>query len=183
MFKTLLLGVLACGAMLTGCAADTTPLDTSAPGSVKEPADSVVPTFEVRLGGTMSQEDVITAILAAGHDQLVTACAADPGASIRVVSPLAAGDVTELACSTALADGSTSQAGAPLTTERESTGQTQQKIGPISLVACGLFAAGSFLFLNEVLCPRATSPQDRENCAHVGNFGGAAITILCAIPF
>lgn len=183
MLETILTGVLACGAMLTGCAADTPPLDTSAQGPPAEPADAVAPTFEVRLGSKMSQEAVIPEILAAGHDQLVTACTADPGATIRVFNPLASGDFADLTCGSVLRGKAAGQAAAPFTNNGESTGQTEQPLGPISLVACGLFAAGSFLFLNEVLCPRATSPQDRENCGHVGNFGSAAITILCAIPF
>jgi hypothetical protein len=67
--------------------------------------------------------------------------------------------------------------------EDERIGEAREHIGPVTFVMCGLFAAGSILFLNYGLCPQARTPEDRGDCDNVANIGGAAFTILCAFPF
>jgi hypothetical protein len=149
-----------------------------------QPEASASKSFEVPLTANASEEDVFKQIVAAGHEQLTATCEANPGASIRVTSPIASGSYEDIACSTVLEGGyPAGQSSEAPTSGSEDVGQTQQKLGPISLVACGIFAAGSFLLMNEVLCPRGRTQQDRDNCGHVSNFGSAGITLLCALPF
>ena len=173
--------MLACSILL--CAA------TARAGDVApdNPGEGSTRAFKVDLGPLASVADVIPAIVEAGRAQLSTACEATPGATVRIVNPLASGDFTDVSCADILATPAalTGQTSEALSNEpgRERIGQAQQGLGAISLVACGLFAAGSFLFLNEVLCPAAKTPSARTDCSHVANFGGAGITILCAIPF
>jgi hypothetical protein len=48
-------------------------------------------TFEVPMTPHTTAETVIPQILAAGHDELASICAANPTASMRVFNPLASG--------------------------------------------------------------------------------------------
>lgn len=175
---------LACTAMLTGCAADTTTFDQGPAPAAEQPITEPQ-AFTLRLDSATTAETVIPAIMAVGHDQIAMACEANPGASIRIFNPLAPGDYADVPCTAILGDNeSTGGTGAALTSDIDGPiGQDRQKIGPISFLMCGLFAAGSTLALNYGVCPHARTPKDRKNCGHVSNFGGAAITILCAIPF
>ncbi len=76
------------------------------------------------------------------------------------------------------------EANEPLTSEAaEPIGQTQQEIGPISLVACALGTIGTSLFTRYALCPHGTTARDRANCNDVGLWGGTGLTIVCTLPF
>lgn len=176
-------GALACGAMLTGCAAnDTTPLNTSDQGPAPAEPTEVAPlAFEVWLRDDTTLETVIPQILAAGQDQLAAACHEYPGTSIRVFNPLASGDYVDVPCTSApIGNELNGEASAALTRDPrdERIGLSQQKLSPVGFV-CSALMFGSGLIGTYALCPRATNPQDERNCGHVSNFGFGGLGFLC----
>lgn len=169
--------VLACMVVLTGCAPDTETLYTAAQGP---PAEHAAPpqTFEVQLCGDMTAESTITAIVAAGHDQLADACESAPDASVRVLSPLASGVFANVSCSSILYGdvGQTSEA----PSSAEHIGQVQQK-GIFTTVACS--AAGTMVFLGTRygICPHGRTEQVRTDCNDVGGWGSIGLGFVCGL--
>ena len=179
-------GMLAWGAMLTGCVADTRSQDKEPASNQAGQADTSPEVFTLRLDSSMTAETITPVLLASAQDKLLAACEATPDKAVRVFNPLASGVYVDVPCSVLLAgDEATGETSGALTS-RESDGpigQAQQKIGPISFLMCGLFLGGSTLFLDKVMCPRAQTEEARKNCSNVGLGGGIALGILCSIPF
>lgn len=173
--------VLACSAILTGCAADTTP-PNQAPSTDAEQSTTEPQLFMLHLDGTMTAKTAIPLILAASHDQLAAACDSVPGASVRILNPLASGDYLDLPCSVIL--NGTGETNITLTSEpfEGPIGHAEQKLGPITFLMCGIFLGSSSLFLAKVLCPRARTAQNRAHCDDLNLGGTIALGLLCSIP-
>jgi hypothetical protein len=174
--------VLACGAMLTGCAADTTTLDTADHGPVTAEQGDAPQTFEVRLGSDTTAEAAIPAIVEAGHAQLVAACASTRDATLRFLNPLASGDYADVACSAILDGGESIGQTSEALSSAEHIGQVQQK-GVISTVACFAGGTAAFLGTRYGICPHGRTERDRTNCNDVGGWGGAGLGFVCALTF
>jgi hypothetical protein len=161
--------------VFTGCAADTATLDTTARDPPAEHADTPQP-FYVWLRGAMTAESAVSAIVAAGHDQLAGACESAPDSSVRVLSPLASGDYADVVCSSIL-DGNAGQTSEALSSA-ERIGQAQQK-GIFTTVAC--FAAGATVFVGTRygICPHEKTEQIRTNCNDVGGWGSIGLGFVC----
>lgn len=175
---------LACAAILTGCAADTTTSDQEPADARAEQADTRPQAFAIYLDDSTTAESVIPAIVAAAHDQLVTVCEGNPGASVRVVNPLASGSYEDAQCSDILGGSEmTGQVSAPVTNGGERIGQAQQRWSPVGLV-CSALLLGATLVLNwpgsHVGCndPRAENPV---GCQRVTAIGGGTLGLLCAL--
>ena len=133
---------------------------------------------------TTTAETVIPQIVEAGREQLAAACVINPGASVRIINPLASGVYTDVPCSTILDGGeSVGQTSEALKSGGEHIGQTQQK-GVITTVAC--FAAGTALFLGTRygVCeygggPGAEGDRRRANCNDIGSWGGVGLGFVC----
>ena len=178
--------MLACGAVLTGCAADTMTADHEPADNRAGQADTPQQVFILRMDSGTTAESITPALLASAHDKLLAVCEATPDKAVRIFNPLASGAYADVPCSALLAGDEATGETSGAFTGRESDGpigQTQQKIGPISFLMCGPFLGGSTLFLDKVMCPRAQTEQDRRNCSNVGLGGGIALGILCSIPF
>jgi hypothetical protein len=168
-----------------GCRGADESGESGTPYSVDE-ADNAPPSFAVRLDRATTVENVIPQILAAGHDQLVAACEAKLAASVRVLNPLASEEYADVSCASVLGDDSaTGEARAALVTDEIDgpIGEAQQRIGPISLMACGIAGIGTTLFTRYALCPRGRTERDRRNCEDAGIWGTIGIGVLCMIPF
>jgi hypothetical protein len=147
MLRTITVAVaVACGAMLSGCAADVAPLDTldHGPAVAAQQADTTVRIFEVWLRGDTVAETILARIVEAGHAQLVEGCESNPGALVRVYNPLASGAYADVPCAAILGGAKTS--GEPqhmLTSEPGdgATGESQQHLTPAGLL-CGLLTIG-----------------------------------------
>jgi hypothetical protein len=61
-------------------------------------------------------------------------------------------------------------------------GEAQQRIAPISTLACGIAGIGTTLFTRYALCPRGRTERARRNCEDVGIGGTIAIGVLCMVP-
>jgi hypothetical protein len=173
---------LACAAMLTGCAADTTTSDQGPADPRAEQADTRQQAFVIQLDASTTAESVIPAIVAAAHGKLVTVCAGNPGASVRVINPLASGSHEDVQCSDLLEGSETiGQASAPVANGGERIGQAQQKWSPVGLVCSALmFGAalawnwpGSHAGCND---PRAENPA---GCQAVTSVGLGSLGFLC----
>jgi hypothetical protein len=172
MFRITIAAVLSCAAMLAGCAADTT-----APDLPAEQTDAPQ-AFEVRLRGDATAESATAAILAAGQEQLVTACEQTPGASVRIMNPLASGDYADVACSSILdGAGQTSEA----LTIGERIGEAQQPFTPIGGILCSLASlVATTAAANE--CKKWRGPNS-EFCGVGGFMSGSAWIIGCYLAF
>lgn len=176
MIRTITAAVVpGCTVVLMGCTADTATLDTNARHPPAEHADTPQ-TFKVWLRGDMSAESAISAIVAAGHDQLAGACESAPDASVRILSPLASGDYADVACSSIL-DSDAAQTSQALSSV-EHIGQAQQK-GIFTTVAC--FAAGTTVFVGTRygICPHGQTEQVRTDCNDVGGWGSIGLSFVC----
>ena len=135
--------------------------------------------FVVPMTTTTTSENVIEQVMAAGHDQLVAACEANPAASIHVFTPLVSGDDADILCSSILSGrepvGQSSEA---LMSGGERIGQVQQKWSPVGL-ACSAITFGSALVMTYAMCPRATTPEHERNCGYLGNVGMGGLSFLC----
>jgi hypothetical protein len=177
--------MLTCGAMLIGCAADTTSPDHEPADNPADQADAPPQVFTLRVDSGTTAETITPVLLAGAHDELIAACEAAPGKAVRVFNPLASGAYVDVSCSALLAGGEETAETSRALTSRENDepiGQAQQKIGPITFLMCGLFLGGSTLFLDKALCPRAPTESARKNCSNVGLGGEIALGILCSIP-
>jgi hypothetical protein len=187
MLKTIsLLGSAVLLAAVVGCAADVAPLDTGdhgpAPGA--EQASSAPQSFAVQLRDATTAETVIPALVAAAHDQLAAACESTPGASVRVVNPLASGDFADVSCAAIL--GGTELAGESqqaLTSGPSDgpLGEAQQSITPVAPIICGLAA-----LIAATAGARACSDWRGPNSqfCNVGNFGtNVAWLFACGMMF
>jgi hypothetical protein len=165
--------LLVCGGMLTGCTVEATP--DQGPSE----KGSMLQTFDVRLPTGTTEETVIPAIVAAGHDEIAAACDGTFSTSIRVFNPLAPGAYTDVPCSTML-DG-TGEASSALTSDPSDSrlGQAQQQLSPFSL-GCAAFVGGSALFSQFVLCPRARTERDRKHCDSWTGGGFFGLGLMCA---
>jgi len=171
-FGLLLSGVL-------GCAADVAPTDTGDLGPALAEPTAEGQSFAVQLPRDVTMESVIPAIVAAGHDELAAACAVTPGASIRILNPLASGTFEDVSCTTILDGGkSVEQASQAITSGGERIGQVQQQ-GVITTVACFAGGAAAFLVPRYGICPHGRTEQDRTNCNDAGGWGGLGIGLLC----
>jgi hypothetical protein len=166
--------------VLTGCAGDTTQLDTAVQGSPAE-HPAALESFRVPLAGDATAETAIPAILVAGHEQLVAACGQTPRASVRIMNPLAPDDLADVACS-AILDG-TWQTSDALThaTTGEQTGEAREPLTPIGGLLCSLASlVATTAAANE--CRKWRGP-DSEFCG-VGTFiSGSAWIAACYIAF
>ncbi|KYG02712.1 hypothetical protein BE21_54565 [Sorangium cellulosum] len=129
---------------------------------------------------------MIPQILAAGHDQIAAACEAKPAASVRIFNPLASDEHADVSCASVLGDNRTTGEARAVLVAHESDGpigEAQQRIGPISTLACGIAGIGITLFTRYVLCPRGRTERARRNCEDTGIWGTVAIGVLCMVPF
>ena len=141
---------------------------------------------------TVDAETVIPLIVEAGREQLATACVANPGASVRILDPLASGSYEDIACSTLLDGGeSVGQTSDALMSGGEHIGQVQQK-GIITTVACFAGATTVFLGTRYGVCkygggPGAEGDRRRADCNDIGSWGEVGLGFVCAltgvIPF
>jgi hypothetical protein len=135
--------------------------------------------FAVELNRSTTAPDPIQQIIDAGRPEIAESCASNPTATVRVFSPIASGAYSDVSCASILE----AAAATPSNENEERIGEARGALGPITFLMCGIFAAGSTLFMTYGICPHARNPRDRRNCEHVSNFGSAAMTIMCAIPF
>jgi hypothetical protein len=179
MLKTIsLLGSAVLLAAVVGCAADVAPLDTGdhgpAPGA--EQASSAPQSFSVQLRGATTAETVIPA--------LVAACESTPGASVRVVNPLASGEFADVSCAAILGGAELAGESQQALTSGPSDGpigEAQQSITPVAPIICGLAA-----LIAATAGARACSDWRGPNSqfCNVGNFGtNAAWLFACGMMF
>jgi hypothetical protein len=177
-------GVIVAAALI-GCGGEEESSELGTPYG-RDEADNASQSFAVRLDRATTEENVIPRILAAGHDQLVAACEAKPAASVRILNPLASEEYADVSCASVLGDGSTTgEARAALVTDEIDgpIGEAQQRIGPISALACGIAGIGTTLFTRYALCPQGRTERARRNCEDAGIWGTIGIGVLCMIPF
>jgi hypothetical protein len=176
--------VLACAVMLTGCAADTMTRDQEPAEASAGQADTPLRAFALHLDNSTTSEDVIPAIIAAAHDQLVPACEGNPGASVRVFNPFAWETFEDVQCSDILGGHETTgQASASFMRGDERIGQAQQSFSPVGLLCSALVLGatlawswpGSHAGCND---PRAENPV---GCQAVTGIGGGGLGLLCAL--
>lgn len=138
--------------------------------------------FEVRLVPNVTTDDVIPAIVHAGHDQLAALCNEYPGVSIRVFNPLVSGSYEDVGCSTILGGSeATRQESTALGRDGERIGTAQQPLSPFSLV-CGVLVLGATLAWNWPYGQEGCNTPGAENpgaCRAVTSFGGGAMGLLC----
>jgi hypothetical protein len=175
-------GALACGAMLTGCAADTTTLDTSNQGATPaEQAEVAAPSFMIWVRGDTTPETAIPAILAAAHDQLAVACAGKPGTSVRIHNPFLSEAYADVLCSTFL-DG-TGEANSALTSDVDGPiGTVQQNWSPFGL-ACSALMFGASLAWNWPWGQEGCNAPGAHNptaCRALTGIGVGGLGLLCA---
>jgi hypothetical protein len=147
-----------------------------------EEADNAPQSFTVRLDSETTAENVIPQIVIAGRGQLAAMCeAAQPGAWVRILNPLASGAYTDVLCTSVLdGDGPTGEASAALVSDESDgpIGTVQQKWSPFGL-ACSVLTMGAGLVASYALCPRATNPDDKKNCDYVTAGGLSGLGLLC----
>lgn len=167
--------LLACGAMLTGCTVETTPDQGSSEGE----SESVLQTFDVRLPGDTTEETVIPAIIAAGHDEIAAACESTSSASIRIFNPLASGAYRDTPCSAIL--DRTGEANSTLTSDSSDgpIGEAQQRFSPIGL-GCHVFIAGAALFASAAICSHARPHRREKRCDLGTGTSFAVLSVMCA---
>lgn len=168
-----------------GCEGADESGESGTPYSVDKP-DNAPRSFAVRLDRATTVENVIPQILAAGQDQLVAACEAKPTASVRILNPLVSEEYSDVSCASMLGDDSaTGEARAALVTDEidGQSGEAQQRVGPLSLMVCGIAGIGTSLFTRYALCPQGRTERDRRNCEDAGLWGTIGIGVLCMIPF
>lgn len=152
----------------------------------EEQAATAPQDFTVELDRSTTAESVIPQIVTAGHDQLVAACEAKSAASVRILNPLASEEYADVSCASVLGDDRvTGEARAALVTDEIDgpIGEAQQRIGPISLMACGIAGIGTSLFTRYALCPRGRTERARRSCEDAGLWGTVGIGVICMIPF
>ena len=148
--------VLACGAMLTGCAADTLTEDQPPADNRPVQDDALPDVFTVRVDRSMTAETIAAALLASAHDQVASACEAAPDKAVRVFNPLASGAYADFPCSTLLATDEPAGSASKALARRESDGpiaRAQQEVGPISFLMCGLFLGERRCFSTRFCAP------------------------------
>ena len=134
--------------------------------------------FVVQLRGDTTAETVIPQLVEAGREQLATACAPTPGASVRIFNPLAEGSYEDVACSTILDGGESVGQTSEALTSGERIGQVEQARSPIGL-GCTAFVGLAALFANYALCNRPTAQQP-EACHAVNDAGMFGLGVACA---
>ena len=183
-FSLACLGLLLLLSGFLGCSANVAPTDTGGHGSTLGEQNIEGQSFEVQFPFDVTTESVIAAIVAAGHDELAAACESTPIAAIRILNPLASGEYSDVPCAAILGEEEMVETSAALTSHADGPiGQTQQKIGPISLLACAIGSAGTGMFTRYALCPHGRTERDRTKCNDVGLWGSAGITFICTLPF
>src|SRR5512132_1452227 len=80
-----------------GCTADVAPLDTDNHEHARGARS-----FEVQVPRDVTAETVIPALVEASRGELAVVCAATPGASIRIMNPLASGTFEDVSCTSVL---------------------------------------------------------------------------------
>ena len=133
----------------------------------------------MRLSQATTAETVLPQIVEAGREQLATACATSPGASLRLANPLAEGSYEDIACSAILDGGEsvglTSEA---LTSGGENIGQVQQRWSPIGL-GCTIFVGLAALIANYGLCSRPGA-EHPDACRYTADAGFFGLGVACA---
>jgi hypothetical protein len=176
---------LACRGLLPGvlgCAVDVAPVATSDQGPSPAAPTAEGQSFEAQLPGDITAETVIPAIVAAGRVELAAACATAPGASIRVMNPLASSAFEDVSCSSVLQSLESTAATSASFTGNDSDGPigtAQQKWSPFG-VGCTVAVGLAALVATYALCPRATNPQDEKHCGYVTNGGFTGLGVMCA---
>jgi hypothetical protein len=167
-FSLVCLGFTLSGVL--GCAADVAPTATGDHGPALAEPTAEGQSFAVQLPRDVTTENVIPAIVAAGHDEFAAACALTPGASIRILNPLASGAFEDVSCASVLQGEGTAEASAALSSEPagERVGEDRQSLTPIGAVLCSLASLiATTAAANE--CKKWRGPNS-EFCS-VGNFG------------
>lgn len=167
-------GALSCGTMFTGCAADATPTDPD----TAAPTGAIPRAFQVELRDDATAESATTAILAAGHDQFVTACHASPDVSVRIMNPLASGAHVDVPCS-AIPDRGEQTSAALMT--HETTGETQQRLTPLGPFLCGLTSLG-ISFVASSAC-NDVKPSERNICRGSMLASDVGWLVVCSFMF
>ena len=169
---------------LVGCTADVAPLAAD-PDLGAEQAAPTAKTFEVTLRGEMTTESVVSAIVAAGREELAAACAAMPEMTIRIMNPLASGAFEDRLCTTLLSSEGTAEASEAFVSA-EHIGHAQQK-SIITSVACFTAATTAFIGTSYGICPHGKTEKIRTDCNNWGGWGGVGLGFVCglslAFPF
>ncbi len=167
--------MLACGAVLTGCAADTmTPGQEPADNRAGQ-ADTPQQVFMLRVDSGMTAETITPALLASAHDSLVAACEATPDKAVRVFNPLASGVYVDVPCSALLADDEATGRRAGCLPVVRATGRSGKlsKDRTHQLPDVRSFLGGSTLFLDKVMCPVRRRSKIEGTVAISGSAAGS----------
>ena len=166
-----------------GCAANVAPTDTGdhSPALAEQAAEGQ--SFVVQLPSDVTTESIIPAIVTAGHEELASACAVTPGASIRILNPLASGAFKDVSCASVLQGKGTAETSAAPSGDPagERIGEAQQPLTPVGGVLCGLASLiATTAAANE--CKKWRGPNSQV-CG-VGGFGSGLLWIYaCYIAF
>ncbi len=166
-----------------GCAADVALTDTGDPGPALAEPTAEGQRFAVQLPRDVTTESVLPAIVAAGHDELAAACAATPGASIRILNPLASGTFEDVSCASVLQGEGTAETSAALSSEPagERVGEDQQSLTPLGGLLCSLASLiATTAAANE--CKKWRGPNSQV-CGVGGMYSGAAWVFACYFMF
>jgi hypothetical protein len=163
-------------AIVSGCGDVEQSSNAEAAHSVEQ-ADS---SFTVPLDPATTEESITPQIVAAGHGQIAAMCEAEPGASVRIFSPLASGAYEDISCASVLdGDEATRKASAALVTDENDgpIGTVQQRWSPFGL-GCTIATGLAYLFASHVLCdhPKAERPKACRNVTDAGFFG---LSVMC----
>lgn len=157
--------------------------ESSEPGTPYggDEADNAPQRFTVRLDRATTAENVIPQIVAAARGPLASMCEEHPGASLRIMNPLASEAYQDVPCTSVLGgDSATGEANAALVSDENDgpIGTVQQKWSPFGLV-CSALTIGSSLVANYALCPKAINPTDEKHCRWVSDGGFGTLSFLC----
>jgi hypothetical protein len=163
-------------AILSGCGDVEQTSNTEAVHGVEQADIS----FTVPLDPATTGENITPQIVAAGHGQIVAMCEAEPGASVRIFSPLAYGAYEDISCASVLdGDEATVEASAALVTDENDgpIGTVQQRWSPFGL-GCTVATGLAWLFASRVLCdhPKAERPKA---CRNVTDAGFLGVGVMC----
>ncbi|XXX74847.1 hypothetical protein WMF30_45060 [Sorangium sp. So ce134] len=172
-------GLLACGAMLTGCTVETTPGHGETEEPETEEMGGVLQTFGVQLPSDTTEENVIPRVVAAGREEIAEACERTSSVSVRVFNPLALGVYADIPCSTILDDAG-EVGGVRMNHQNDGrVGETQQKLTPLG-VGCAAFIGAAGLVAQFGVCPRARTGRDKRRCDYWTGGGFFGLTVACA---
>jgi hypothetical protein len=183
MMKTISLACFILSGAL-GCAADVAPTDTGDYGPALAEQAAEGQSFAVQLSRDVTAETVIPAIVEAARGKLAAVCESTPGASVRVVNPLASGDFADVSCAAILSGAELAGESHQAFTSEPSDGplgESQQSITPVGPILCGL-AALLWSTAAARACYNSRGPNS-EFC-NVASFGSnVAWVFACGMMF